>query len=51
MSCLFNSLSYFINENSYDIRQKICNYLENNRWAKYLFYLSLEWNGSHYEPI
>jgi len=27
MSCLFNSLSYFINENSYDIRQKICNYL------------------------
>jgi len=30
MSCLFNSLSYFLNENSYDIRQKICNYLENN---------------------
>ena len=27
MSCLFNSLSYFLNENSYDIRQKICNYL------------------------
>ena len=30
MSCLFNSLSYFLNENSYDIRQKICNYLQNN---------------------
>lgn len=31
MSCLFNSLSYFIHENSYDIRQKICNYLDENK--------------------
>jgi hypothetical protein len=31
MSCLFNSLSYFIHDNSYDIRQKICNYLEENK--------------------
>ena len=31
MSCLFNSLSYFIKENSYDIRQQICNYLEENK--------------------
>ena len=30
MSCLFNSISYFIDENSYNIRQKICDYLENN---------------------
>lgn len=31
MSCLFNSLSYFLNENSNDIRQIICNYLESNK--------------------
>ena len=30
MSCLFNSLSYFISDNSLTIRQKICDYLENN---------------------
>ena len=30
MSCLFNSLSYFINEDSYIIRQKICDYLQEN---------------------
>jgi hypothetical protein len=30
MSCLFDSLSYFIKENSYEIRQKICDYLQNN---------------------
>ena len=30
MSCLFNSLSHFIPENSYNIRQKICDYLEEN---------------------
>ena len=30
MSCLFNSLSYFLNQNSYEIRQTICNYLQNN---------------------
>jgi hypothetical protein len=30
MSCLFNSLSYFFNENSFIIRQKICDYLQNN---------------------
>jgi hypothetical protein len=31
MSCLFNSLSYFLNEDSYIIRQKICDYLEENK--------------------
>jgi hypothetical protein len=31
MSCLFNSLSYFIPENSYNIRQKICDYLAENK--------------------
>jgi hypothetical protein len=31
MSCLFNSLSFFIQENSYNIRQKICDYLEENK--------------------
>jgi len=30
MSCLFDSLSYFIKENSYEIRQKICDYLQSN---------------------
>ena len=30
MSCLFDSLSYFFKMNGYDIRQKICNYLESN---------------------
>ena len=30
MSCLFNSLSHFIQENSFTIRQKICDYLESN---------------------
>ena len=30
MSCLFNSLSYFIPETSLNIRQQICNYLEAN---------------------
>jgi len=30
MSCLFNSLSYFIKEDSYHIRQKICDYLQDN---------------------
>lgn len=30
MSCLFNSLSYFIPLDSYTIRQQICNYLESN---------------------
>jgi hypothetical protein len=30
MSCLFNSLSYFIKEDSYYIRHQICKYLENN---------------------
>lgn len=30
MSCLFNSLSYFIKEDSFTIRQKICDYLQNN---------------------
>ncbi len=31
MSCLFNSLSYFINEESYKIRQQICDYLKANK--------------------
>ncbi len=31
MSCLFNSLSYFLNENSFQIRQKICDYLQENK--------------------
>jgi hypothetical protein len=31
MSCLFNSLSYFINEDSFKIRQKICDYLQENK--------------------
>lgn len=30
MSCLFNSLSFFLNEDGYIIRQKICDYLLNN---------------------
>jgi hypothetical protein len=30
MSCLFNSLSYFIKTDSHTIRQQICKYLENN---------------------
>jgi len=30
MSCLFNSLSHFIGETSFMIRQKICDYLESN---------------------
>jgi len=30
MSCLFNSLSKFINLSSIEIRNKICDYLENN---------------------
>ena len=39
MSCLFNSLSYFIPENSYNIRQKICDYLEENKpIIKNIFY-------------
>jgi len=31
MSCLFVSLDYFIRENSFAIRQKICDYLEENK--------------------
>ena len=31
MSCLFNSLSYFLNYSSNQIRQIICDYLEQNR--------------------
>ena len=30
MSCLFNSMSFFLDDNSFNIRQKICDYLENN---------------------
>jgi hypothetical protein len=31
MSCLFNSLSYFLKEDSYTVRQKICDYLLENK--------------------
>ena len=31
MSCLFNSLSYFIEDDSFKIRQAICDYLEENK--------------------
>ena len=31
MSCLFNSLNYFIKENSFNIRQQICDYLHQNK--------------------
>ena len=31
MSCLFNSLSHFIPETSFDLRQKICQYLQDNK--------------------
>ena len=31
MSCLFNSLSYFIKLDSYTIRQMICDYLQQNK--------------------
>lgn len=31
MSCLFNSMSYFFKKSSYDIRQSICNYLQENK--------------------
>ena len=31
MSCLFNSLSYFIHLPSFEIRQKICDYLTENK--------------------
>ena len=31
MSCLFNSLSHFIGEPSNEIRQKICDYLQENK--------------------
>jgi hypothetical protein len=30
MSCLFNSMSHFLNENPQEIRNKICDYLEQN---------------------
>ena len=31
MSCLFNSLNYFIGEGTFEIRQKICDYLQENK--------------------
>ena len=31
MSCLFTSLNYFIKEGNYEIRQKICDYLQENK--------------------
>ena len=30
MSCLFDSISYFMNINSNELRQHVCNYLESN---------------------
>jgi hypothetical protein len=30
MSCLFNSLSHFVSEDSFNIRQRICDYLTTN---------------------
>ena len=30
MSCLFESISYFLRINSFETRQKICDYLEAN---------------------
>jgi len=31
MSCLFNSISYFTNETGIDIRNQICDYLQQNK--------------------
>ena len=31
MSCLFNSISYFMNINQNELRQHVCNYLEQNK--------------------
>jgi hypothetical protein len=31
MSCLFDSLSYFLKIDSFTVRQKICDYLEQNK--------------------
>jgi hypothetical protein len=31
MSCLFNSLNYFIGEGTFEVRQKICDYLQENK--------------------
>ena len=31
MSCLFNSLSHFVPQSSFDIRQRICDYLQQNQ--------------------
>lgn len=31
MSCLFNSLQFFLQQKSIDIRQQICDYLEQNK--------------------
>ncbi len=31
MSCLFNSLSFFIKDDSFKIRQTICDYLHENK--------------------
>jgi len=52
MSCLFNSLSHFINETSFTIRQKICDYLENNNpiieGVDTKFILQMESNNNNY---
>jgi hypothetical protein len=54
MSCLFNSLNAFIQEGSYEIRQKICNYLQENKpiidGLDTDFILALE-NGNYIEQM
>ena len=50
MSCLFDSISYFLKINGYNVRQKICDYLQqNNKIIDGLdtnYILSLEHNSS-----
>jgi len=50
MSCLFNSLSYFIKENSNIVRQKICDYLQNNGPLMEGLHTNdiLKWEGPNY---
>lgn len=45
MSCLFNSLSHFVSEDSFTIRQRICDYLTTNPvlFAEIPANLVIEW--------
>lgn len=49
MSCLFNSLSFFLGKDSYSIRQEICDYLQSNNkiidGLDTLFILELDGNN------